>query len=371
MSEPDPGRREAHLTLALVPGIGSARFGTLVQQFESPSGALTAPFALLAAVPGMSLAAATAVTQADRTAGSRALAALERAGGRLLLPEDSEFPAPLRDIPEPPTCLFARGNLALLRRPAVAIVGSRDHSPYGAEVCRGLARAAADAGLAVVSGMARGLDAVAHTGALEGGGATIGVLGNGLGVIYPAANRRLYEQVEQHGLLLTEFPPGERPNAGSFPRRNRLISGLARVTVVVEAAIKSGALQTVACALEQGREVLAVPGPLTSPVSTGTNGLIRDGAEPLLELSDLLRHYPELASRPAGTRPESEGIIPPLERRLINALYQQSLPAERLVELTGAPVAQALDALSALELRGVVTQESAGHYRLAQDRLFR
>lgn len=371
MPEWDPGQREAYITLALVPGIGFARFGALLQRFETPSGVLAAPLALLGTVPGMSLAAATAITQADRAAGGRALAELEQAGGCLLLPEDSRFPSALRDIPEPPTCLFVRGNLELLARPAVAIVGSRDHSQYGAEVCRGLARAAAEAGLVVVSGMARGLDAVAHTGALEAGGATIGVLGNGIGVIYPAANRQLYEQVGQQGLLLTEFPPGERPHAGSFPRRNRLISGLARVTVVVEAAVTSGTLQTVACAQEQGRDVLAVPGPITSPVSTGTNGLIRDGAEPLLELRDLLRHFPEVPRSADGRRAESDGIAPPLERKLINALYREPLQAERLVELTGAPVAEALDALSALELRGMVTQEDGGRYRLVQDRLFR
>lgn len=370
MSEPDLGQREAYLTLALVPGIGFARFGALLQQFETPRGVLAAPLAQLAAVPGISPAAATAISRADRSAAARVLAALDQAGDRLLLPEAAEFPAVLRDIPEPPTCLFARGDLALLRQPAVAIVGSRDHSPYGAEVCRSLARAAAAAGLAVVSGMARGLDAVAHTGALDAGGGTVGVLGNGLGVIYPTANRRLYERVERNGLLLTEFPPGERPHAGSFPRRNRLISGLAQVTVVIEAAVSSGALQTVSCAQEQGRDVLAVPGPITSPVSVGTNGLIRDGAEPLLELGDLLRHYPEVAARAA--RPlEPAAKAPPLEGRLINALHHQALPAERLIELTEAPVAEALDALSALELGGIVTREGGGSYRLAQDRLFR
>ena len=153
-----------------------------------------------------------------------------------------------------------------------------------------IAESAAGAGIVVVSGMARGLDAIAHQAALDAGGATIGVLGNGLGVIYPAANRELYAGVGQHGLLLTEFPPGERPGVGAFPRRNRLISGLARVTVVIEAAQGSGTLITVGTALAQGRDVMAVPGNITSATSVGTNRLIQDGAEPLIELADLLRH---------------------------------------------------------------------------------
>jgi len=219
--------------------------------------------------------------------------------------------------------------------------------------------------------MARGLDAVAHAGALEAAGLTIGVLGNGLGVTYPAANRRLYTQVAEQGLLLTEFPPGERPSIGSFPRRNRLISGLARVTVIVEAAISSGALQTAECGLQQGREVMAVPGPITSPVSAGTNRLIRDGAAPLLELDDLLVHYPEVG-RPGTPNATAEpGALAPVEGRIVNALWAGPRRVEDLVEASGAPVWAALDALAALELGGRVRQESGGLYRLLTPALFR
>ena len=366
----DP-EREAYVALALVPGIGAVRFKALLDRFETANGALAAPLALLRAVTGMNAASATAVTLASRASGRRAIAALEEIGGHLLLPADPGFPSMLREIPDPPTCLFALGNLHALEGPAVAVVGSRDHSAYGAEVCRGVARAAAHAGMAVVSGMARGLDAVAHAGALEASGLTIGVLGNGLGVIYPAANRELYQRVAEKGLLLTEFPPGERPNAGSFPRRNRLISGLARVTVVVEAAISSGALQTVACALEQGREVMAVPGPITSPVSAGTNRLIRDGATPLLELDDLLAHFPEAARATTPNAAAEPGALAPVEGRIVNALWAGPRRVEELVEASGAPVWAALDALSVLELGGRVRQEAGGLYRLLTPSLFR
>lgn len=376
--------REAYLTLALLPGIGAARLGALLARFETPARVLAAPTERLAAVPGISQAAAGAVSTADLRRARAALGALERLGGRLLLPDGLDFPAALRTIPDPPVHLFAQGDLSLLGRPAVAIVGSRDHSLYGAEVCRAVARAAARAGLVVVSGMARGLDAAAHAGALEGGGrrdaagpdggdpgATIGVLGNGLGVIYPAANRALYEQVSRSGLLLTEFPPGERPTVGSFPRRNRLISGLARVVVVVEAAVTSGALQTVTCALEQGREVLAVPGQITSPVSAGTNRLIRDGAGPLLDLDDLLAHYPEITRREAAPTPRLRGGGgAALEGQLVKALWSGPRRVEELVEASGAPVGAALDALSVLELDGRVRQEPGGLYRLVEPALF-
>jgi DNA processing protein len=270
-------------------------------------------------------------------------------------------------MPEPPTVLFAQGNLDLLRRNLVAIVGSRDHTAYGASVCRDIADGAARAGLVVVSGMARGLDAVAHCAALDAGGGTVGILGNGLGVVYPAANRSLYGRVVEAGLLLTEFPPGERPGIGAFPRRNRLISALARVTVVVEAAQGSGALITVEAALTQGRDVMAVPGNITSPTSVGTNRLIRDGAEPLLGLDDLLAHYPEVAAVAGQTRepvpsdqkpasPTPPENLSEAERRLFDTLCSGPAAMDDLIQRAGLRAPEALAALSGLELRGAVAQ---------------
>ncbi len=372
MPEWQAAEREAYLALALVPGVGAARLRTLLEHFTTPTAVLAAPVAALSRVTEIPQEVAIAITRADRRAAVGVFAGVKAAGGSVLLPEDPHFPPMLLNIPDPATYLFVQGDLSLLERPAVAIVGSRDHTQYGADVCRAITRAAADAGLVVVSGMARGLDAIAHWGALEAQGATIGVLGNGLGFIYPAANRELYEQVARRGLLLTEVLPGERPGPGSFPRRNRLISGLARVTIVVEAAMTSGALQTSRWAQNQGREVLAVPGPITSPVSIGTNDLIRDGAAPLLELADLLCHYPECRARPPGSEgSDTSKAGEPIERRLLNALQLEALQAEQLVELSGAPVGEALDALSVLELRGKVQREPGGHYRLVATGLFR
>ena len=362
--------RAAWLALAMVPGIGPSRFDSLLAAFETPLGALSAPFEFLRAVPGMSAAAATAVRAASLDEGRRLLGTAERYGGCVLLPPDPEFPALLRTLPDAPTALFAQGDLALLTHPAVAVVGSRDHTSYGAEVCRRIAWAAAEAGVVVVSGMARGLDAVAHAAALDAGGRTIGVLGNGLGVVYPAANRRLYDRVRASGLLLTEFPPGEKPSAGSFPRRNRIISGLARVTLVVEASGTSGALITAGTALDQGREVMAVPGSITSECSIGCNRLIRDGAALLLEERDLLEHYPD-ATAPEGARPiAARGPVTPLPdalgevERLVAELIDGG-PAEvdDLVSRAGLPAAAVVAALSGLEIAGIVVQQPGRRFR--------
>jgi DNA processing protein len=364
MTEWDDAERAAYLTLALLPGIGSQRLRALLTQFGSPSGALAAPFELLRATPGMNGPAARAVMRADRHSGRRALAASRRSECTLLTPGDDRFPECLVHIDAPPPVLFLLGDLNLLARPAVAIVGSRDHSAYGGEVARWLGRAAAAAGLAVVSGMARGLDALAHAGALDATGHTIGVLGNGIGVVYPAANRALYQAMSARGLLVSEWPPGERPTAGAFPRRNRLISGLARVTVVVEAAQKSGALQTANCAADQGREVMAVPGPIMSEVSKGTNELIRDGCQPLLEIEDLLAHYPELA-RPRVTEMIADGTgQSPLQRRITNLLRLAPRALTELCAGTDAPPAEVLSALTDLELAGAVRANAGGCYRL-------
>jgi DNA processing protein len=361
--------RDAYLALTQVPGLGPARLQTLLAACHTPLGAHSAPFAFLCTVPGMTSACATAIKQTPLATGRLLAEAVERLGARILVPDDPGFPVLLRYIPDPPPVLFALGDASLLERPALAVVGSRDHTAYGETVARAVAAHAARAGLVVVSGMARGLDAAAHAAALDAGGTTIGVLGNGLGVIYPAANRRLYERVGAQGLLLTEFPPGERPHAGSFPRRNRLISGLARVTMVVEAAAGSGALITAGTALDQGREVMAVPGPITSPVSTGCNRLLRDGATPYLEPADLFAHYPEAAFVPEPELVTGDGLrgLPETlsadERAVAELLGREAVHLERLVEQAGRPVGALLAVLCGLELQGVVEQQAGRRFR--------
>jgi DNA processing protein len=358
----------AYLALTQVPGMGSARLRTLLTACSTAIGAHSAPFEFLCALPGFSHALVTALKSTPLNTGKKILEDAKKLGAEVLLPVDAKYPELLRHIAEPPPVLFAVGDLSVLSRPAAAIVGSRDHSAYGSEVCSHVAGAAAASGVAIVSGMARGLDAVAHAAALDAGGTTIGVLGNGHGVIYPAANRILYDRVAGEGLLITEFRPGERPRVGSFPRRNRLISGLSRVTVVIEAAAGSGALITANAALDQGREVMAVPGNVTSKVSVGTNRLIRDGAAPLLELPDLLQHFPEVAPvvvRQApvlGARPLPETLSTE-ERVLAGLLGSDPTHPDELASRIRRPIGEVLAMLCGLEIAGVVEQSPGQVFR--------
>ena len=345
----------SYVTLALTPGIGRVRLDVLIATFGTPEAVLGAPYLELATVPGMSRPAATAVKEASYQQARRLIARTEEHGGQVLVPGDSSFPKQLRTIPDSPTLLFAKGDLELLNKPAVAIVGSRTHTRYGAEACRYLSSALARAGLVVVSGMARGLDAVAHTACLDVSGGTIGVLGNGLGVIYPSANRALYERVGAQGCLLTEFPPGEKPRAGSFPRRNRLISGLARCTLVAEAREKSGTLVTVDCALAQGREVMAVPGPITSPTSVGCNRLIQHGAKLALGPKDVLEEYGMAGEdRPSVVIPRD---LTAEERRALDVLELGVEYLDDVAQRMEQSVGETAAVMTSLEIRGLVTQD--------------
>jgi DNA processing protein len=357
----------AYLALAQIPGIGSARLRTLVAACETAAAALRAPHGAIAALPGFSRAAASAIRASSVESGQEILAQLDRHGATVLLPDDPAFPPLLSEIPDPPALLYVRGDVCLLRRPAAGIVGSRDHSAYGADAARLLASGVARAGVVVVSGMARGVDAIAHAAALDTGGTSIGVLGNGFGVVYPAANRALYDRMAATGCLVTELPPGERPHAGAFPRRNRLISGLAGVTVVVEAAPGSGALITADCALDQGRTVLAVPGPITSPTSLGCNRLIQQGAKPALSAGDILEELglpgtgERTAERPATGEPPAQRPLPPdlsdLQRSLWETLRAEPKHVDALVATAGTDTSAVLTALTELEMRGVVKQQ--------------
>lgn len=362
----DARERLAFIALALTPGLGGRRLAALLSRFGSAAAALAAARSSVVPADRFEESALDLLSQASLRAAEELLVRTAAKGITIVTPADDGFPARLRSIPDPPAMLFLRGRLGLVEGPAVAIIGSRDHTGYGRDVAHLLSVAAAKAGICVVSGMARGLDAVAHEAALEVGGATIGVLGNGIGVVYPAANRALYQEVESHGLLLTEHPPGEKPTAGAFPRRNRLISGLADVLVVVEAAKGSGTMLTVAAALEQGREVMSVPGPITSPTSAGTNQLLRDGADPVLHPDDLLAKFAVVTS----ARPIDRGPLDPppchltaTEARVLDALTVDARHVDDLTLATGLPVGEVLGVLCGLELGGLAEQLPGSLFR--------
>jgi len=277
---------------------------------------------------------------------------------RRLRLRDPTFPPLLAAIHDPPSDLYLRGggDAELLRRGSVAVVGARSCSAYGRAVARSLGRELAGAGLAVVSGMARGIDGEAHRGALEADGSTVAVLGCGIDRDYPAAHAELARRICERGLIASEYEPGVEPAPWRFPARNRIIAGLCRATVVVEARERSGALITADFALEEGREVLAVPGEITSALSAGTNALLKLGAAPVTRADDVLELF-ELAPRAVADLPLGDDA-----RRLLEQLRDGALTADELVRTSGIAPAQAAVALVELELARRVELED-GVYR--------
>jgi DNA processing protein len=288
------------------------------------------------------------------------LARLGALGVRFVARSDPAFPALLGAIHDPPPGLFLRGDagVELLSRPAVAIVGARACSAYGRQIARSVARDLAAAGLVVVSGLARGVDAEAHRGALEASGCTVAVLGCGIDRDYPAAHRELARQVATTGLVVSEYAPGVEPAPWRFPARNRIVAGLCVATVVVEARERSGALITADFALEEGREVLAVPGEITSALSAGANALLRLGATPLTCAQDVLESY-------GLTVPVAASIeLVPTAAAVLEAIRAGAAAADELGRGTGLSAGELAAVLTELELAGVVNEED-GVYRAA------
>lgn len=230
----------------------------------------------------------------DRVAARKNIQEWRHRGIVVLAYESEEYSEWLREISDPPELLYAAGNLSLLQRPAISVVGTRTPTQYGRQLARQFGRELAEKGMVVVSGLARGVDGEAHAGALEARGGTIAVLGCGVDWLYPPENRKLGAMIREHGLLLSEYPPGTRPKRGFFPERNRIISGLTLGTLVIEAASRSGSLITADLASEQGRDVFAVPGSVHSPKSAGCHWLIQQGAKLTQHVHDIVCEYPDL-----------------------------------------------------------------------------
>ncbi len=355
----------AWLALALTPGLGPRTLAALLSQHTSALRVISASAASDRSTDRLLGAIRRDPDSAMRSAAEFA-ATVQVRGIAMHTPSDASYPKQLRSIPDPPLLLYTSGKIDLVDRPTVAIVGSRDHTNYGRDATREIATAAAAAGIVVVSGMARGLDAVAHQAALDASRSSIGVLGNGIGFIYPKSNAHLYQEMTSNGLLLTENPPDESPQPGAFPRRNRLISGLAQVLVVVEAAHNSGTMLTVTSALEQGRDVMAVPGPINSKTSTGTNQLLRDGATPLLSPDDLLARF----AITAPARAVARAVVPPShlsreEAMVFDVLSGEGRQLDEITVAAGLPVSTTLGVLCGLELGGMVEQLPGSFFRKA------
>lgn len=342
----------------MVQGLGPVGFWALVDHFGSPRAALDASATEWRKVPGLrpglieSLADAASLTAVVDTE----LRELDAIGGRALLCTDNDYPQLLRRIACPPPVLYVRGRTGPLSRPAVAVIGSRAATSYGRRTARILARDLAGRGVSVISGLAQGIDTEAHAGCLDGNGYTLGVLGCGLDVIYPRTNCGLYQRIAERGLLVSEYPLRTRPDAFRFPARNRIIAGLSRGVVVVEAAKRSGTLITVQHALEEGREVFAVPGQIDSAKSAGSHWLLQQGASLVVCADDIIEY---LGLAPAGGRDR-----PPVKDRLagrdtaadevLQLIEPYPLARDELLRLSGLGSARLSELLLLLELEGII-----------------
>lgn len=342
-----PNERRAILALSLVAEVGSVAHRQLSERFRSAERALDAEFS-----PEV---VRDAYAQADEL-----LARGVKAGLEFITQIDEQYPEPLRQLYTQPPVLWSLGSWDTLKPPIVAIVGTRRATSYGLRMTREIAGALARAGACIVSGMAMGVDAAAHQAALETSGRTVAVLGTGANVAYPRAHRALHRDIVSRGLVLSEFPPGAHAWPACFPRRNRIIAALARLTIVIEAPHKSGALGTSTHAMELGRDVAAIPGPIDSPQCQGSNELLRDGAHSITSVEDALRLV-ELGPPPKQKAPVLHGEH---ELRIWNALLERGAASlDELCARTQLPVSECLSTLTALEMRGVVECALTGAIR--------
>ena len=346
------------------PGIGPRNGAALLERFGRPENIFAASAADLSRILGERADTLEILSRGPDIPGVEAdldwLAGEDR---HLITRADPGYPPLLGTLADPPLALFVHGDPAVLQAPQLAIVGSRNPSPAGRENAVAFARAAAHVGLVITSGLALGIDGAAHQGALDVGGATIAVAGTGLDRVYPARHRELAHRIAAHGALVSELPSGSPPLKEHFPRRNRILSGLALGTLVVEAAVRSGSLITARLAAEQGREVFAIPGSIHSPLSRGCHALIRDGAKLVETLDDIVAELGPLAASAAPRAGASPPLTPdPDAEQLLKTLGYEPVSVEILVERTGLTAATVSSMLLQMELNGLVAVCPGGSY---------
>ena len=359
-----PDETTAALRLNLVPGVGPRIYADLIETFGSPAKVLAAAPADLRRVSGVGAKLVDAIVNAEDTSNVDQQISVCNANGIEIIDRDSSaYPAPLAEIYDPPSVLFSKGTLIPADNLAIAIVGSRHATNYGIRTAARLAQGLAMSGITIVSGLARGIDAAAHHGAIEAGGRTLAVLGGGHLRLYPPEHAKLAEQISRQGAVLSESLPQCAPKSGSFPRRNRIVSGLSLGLIVVEAAQRSGALISARLAMEQGREVLAVPGPIDSRMSRGCHRLLKDGAKLVESVDDVLEELGPLAA-PTRINDETE-IRHPAELKLsdqeslvLNSIQSEATEFDLIIEQTGLPASRVLSTISVLEMRRLVKRVS-------------
>jgi DNA processing protein len=357
------------LTLYHAPGIGPARFHRLLEIFGNPADILHAGSGQLQQ-SGLSGSTIAALRQADVRAIERDLEWQAQPGNRIMTCHDPDYPALLKEITDPPPLLYLHGNVRVLQEPQLAMVGSRNPTAAGRQTAIEFARHLSAAGLVITSGLALGIDAAGHQGALDAGSPTIAVMGTGLDRVYPASNRDLARQIAGRGVLVSEFPPGTPPRAENFPRRNRVISGLSLGTLVVEAAIRSGSLISARYALEQGREVFAIPGSIHNPLARGCHHLIRQGAKLVETAQDIMDELGALARAldPCAmtTSPSTDQeTTPQLAKdyvQLLESIGFENTSVDMLVKTTHLTPAEVSSMLLQLEMNGYIAANPGGFY---------
>ena len=349
------------LSLSKIEGLGCQTFCQLLKTFGSPSEIYRKKFKELRAVVSEKIALEIG-QGVDQTGLQDTLTWLAQANNHLVTLADADYPKALLEIADPPPLLYAKGNLALLNKLSIAIVGSRNASVQGEKNAEAFAQGLAEHGLCIVSGLALGIDGAAHRGALKAKGDTIAVVGTGLDMVYPAQHRDLAHQIAKSGLIISEFPLGTLSKPQNFPRRNRLISGLSLGCLVVEANLKSGSQITARLSAEQGREVFAIPGSIHSPLAKGCHQLIKQGAKLVDSLQDIVE---ELNLSKAVSAPVAEENSPTNQdqQMLLDAMAYDAISIETLVQLTGLTVSRLSSMLTLLELEGRITGLAGGQYQ--------
>jgi DNA processing protein len=348
------------LALSLTPGVGGIFIKRLLDRFGTPEAVFQAPLNELLQIEGLGEKVAREIQKGPvEKKVEKELYLLKEVGGKIITVKDESYPRRLREIYDPPPLLYIRGDLKGEDELAVAIVGSRKTTPYGRWITEKMGQELGRYGITIVSGMARGIDSHAHWGALSGGGRTIAVLGSGVDVVYPPENRNLYKRIIDQGAVLSEFPMSSPPEGGHFPKRNRIISGLSMGVVVVQAGMESGSLITANYALEQGREVFAVPGNVGSDSSRGTHQLIKDGAKLAESSEDILeevlpqwrreREAPQDVERPVRDLTEEEKV-------LFEQLGETPLHIDVLIRESQFDPGKVSSLLLNLELKGLISQ---------------
>jgi DNA processing protein len=347
---------ESWLRLTLVPAASDDALRKLLVAHGSPQAVLDAPVAALKKTVPASIAAAIS-DGAPEPRVQAALRWLAEEHNHLITLGDSAYPASLLQLTDPPPVLYVKGRIELLTRPGIAIVGSRNATPQGTATARSFARALSDAGLVVISGLALGIDASAHEGGLDGPASTVGIVGTGLDIVYPARNRELAHRLAHDGALVSEFPLGMPALAANFPRRNRLISGMARACLVVEAALQSGSLITARLANEQGKDVFAIPGSIHSALSKGCHALIKQGAKLVDSVHDILEELHINIGAAAAVGPDSEA------HPVLTVMGYDPCDVDTLAARSGLAAAEISALMTRFELEGRIAALPGGRYQ--------